>query len=210
MYLPRLTAAELAGSRLRSGARPRMAGSAPQNLSPRSDAARQRDAEYPLLQRLSMLPAASTAPSSSPYRGGARFHRMRAGFAGVVWPVAVLQVFKSSPGLEPATASLPWRIRGATAVGRNRAREAVFPAFSAVQSLSITCLRPPEWPSESPHLSPQPVPNGGSATSLVTRVAERVMQGPCALNSSRGGRLRTVKLRWSRSSRSATAQTSGR
>jgi hypothetical protein len=62
----------------------------------------------------------------------------------------------------------------------------------------------PESPSESPHLSPEPIPNGGSATSLVTRVAERVTQGPCALNSSRGGRLSTVKMRWSRSSRSAT------
>jgi hypothetical protein len=54
-----------------------------------------------------------------------------------------LQVFKPSPGLEPGTASLPWRIRVETALGWNRTWEAVFPAISAVQALSITCLEDP-------------------------------------------------------------------
>jgi hypothetical protein len=79
-----------------------------------------------------------------------------------------------------------------------------FSCISPVQGLSITCLGGPESPSESPYLSPEPIPNGGSATSLVTRVVEGVTQGQCASNSSRGGRRSAVKMRRSRSSRLAT------
>src|SRR5262249_1099230 len=45
-----------------------------------------------------------------------------------------------SDGLEPSTPSLPWRFRVATAVGRNRAREAVFPAFPTIQALRLIFL----------------------------------------------------------------------
>jgi hypothetical protein len=56
----------------------------------------------------------------------------------VSWPFA-----KPSPGLEPGAASLPWRFRIATDVGRNRSCEAVSPAIAVIQALRLTCLRDP-------------------------------------------------------------------
>src|SRR6266545_4838728 len=54
---------------------------------------------------------------------------------------------------------LPWRIRVETALGWNRAREAVFPAISAVQALTITCLEDPSValriPAPVPKTHPQ-------------------------------------------------------
>jgi hypothetical protein len=58
-------------------------------------------------------------------------------FAGIAF------VLKPSPGLEPGTASLPWRFRIATGVGRNRSCEAVLPAISAIQALRLTFLGDP-------------------------------------------------------------------
>jgi hypothetical protein len=79
-------------------------------------------------------------------------------------------VFNKEPsdGLGPSTPSLPWRIRGATAVRRNRALGGVFPAATRFLVLgSPPPRRPlsiPEKPRTCPQdLSPKMSSPGGSA-----------------------------------------------
>jgi hypothetical protein len=110
--------------------------SAPQNLSPTFDGGRSGDADLRVFQRLWINPIAarpsrpsaarrcSTASDSWRFAGTFRPRPSRPG-SRLASPslikrdsesqkTAVLQVIKPPPGLEPGTASLPWRFEGGT------------------------------------------------------------------------------------------------
>jgi hypothetical protein len=91
-----------------------------------------------------------------------------------------------------------------TDVGRDRAREAILPAISPIQTLSITCLGGPRVALRMP--APVPKTHPQRRLSQVAGRARRggVTHGSRGFQLFRGGRLSTVKMRRRRSSRSAT------
>src|SRR5262249_49497425 len=83
---------------------------------------------------------------------------------------------RARPRLPTSARQYPSRTRVEPRRTQNRQQHSNIACFAGISRKAL----------ESPHLFPEPIPNGGSATSLVTPVAAPATRGPCTLNSSRG------------------------
>ena len=117
-----------------------------------------------------------------------RDSRLEGGSASVLETRCFQRVSREpSNGLEPLTPSLPWRLRGGSAGGR----DARFPpcfrlSITSPRSVPVASLSVLEHPWDDPNMSPKPVPKG-----VILSVLDRASCAPLSAALRLGGRIQT-------------------